>query len=98
MCNIGGDFKKTNFGLTPWKGQGSLVNQAYRQPRLAADRQAKSAAAQEAQRQARISANVADINSAFNGREGQYAELGNALRERLNTQLGQKRAEAVRKP
>lgn len=100
MCNIGKDLKNTNLGLTPWKGEGSLINQAYIKPGKEAKREARNAAeaAQmaEEERQARISANVADINSAFAGREGQYAALGNALRERLNQQLGLQRQNAER--
>jgi len=57
---------------------------------------ASNAAQAEAERLARISGNVADINSAFSGREAQYDQLGDALRERLNTQLGQQRADATR--
>lgn len=94
MCNAGKEFKKTVF--SPWKGEASLSNQLYRKPRLAAEKQAKGAAAAEAARMERVSANVKDINSAFEGREGQYNQLGDALRERLNTQLGQQRADATR--
>jgi hypothetical protein len=94
MC--GGDLKNTNFGLMPWKGEASLVNQGYIKPRKDAEKQAKGQAAAEAQRQARISANVGDINKAFDGREAQYADLGSALRERFMQQLGQQRQEATR--
>ncbi len=51
----------------------------------------------EAERQARISGNVKNINSAIDGRAPQYAELGAALRERLNTELANKRADATRR-
>lgn len=61
-----------------------------------AEKAAKGAAAQEAARQALITKNVGDINSAFAGREGQYADFENALRERLNTQLGEQRKVATR--
>lgn len=54
------------------------------------------AAAAEAARQGRISANVAGINSAYDGREPQYAQLGDALRERLNAELGRQRKDAAR--
>jgi hypothetical protein len=64
--------------------------------KTAAKKAAKNAAAQEAERLARISANVADINSAFDGRQGQYDELGNALRERFGTQLSEQRRDATR--
>jgi hypothetical protein len=50
----------------------------------------------EAERHARISGNVKNINSAFDGRAPQYAQLGEALRERLNTELAHKRGEATR--
>lgn len=97
MCdNPFEDIKKTNFGLTPWKGEGSLVNQAYIKPRKAADAAAKSAKQLEAERIARISSNVADINSAFDGRESQYADLGGALRERFGAQLAEQRKDATR--
>lgn len=55
----------------------------------------RAAAAEEA-RQGRISANVTGINSAFAGREPQYAQFTDALRQRLNTQFGQQRAQATR--
>jgi len=54
------------------------------------------AAAAETARQGRISGNVKDINSAFSGRQPQYDQLGAALRERLNTDLGRQRATANR--
>lgn len=57
--------------------------------------EARAAAAEEA-RQGRISANVKGINSAFAGREPQYAQFTDALRQRLNTQFGQQRAQATR--
>jgi hypothetical protein len=98
MC--GGDLQKTNFGLTPWKGEGSLINQAYIKPGQKAKKEAKNAAdaarMAEEERQGRISSNVQNINSAFAGREGQYASLGQALRERLNQQLEIQRGNAQR--
>jgi hypothetical protein len=54
------------------------------------------ATAAETARQGRISGNVKDINSAFSGRQPQYDQLGTALRERLNTDLGRQRATANR--
>jgi hypothetical protein len=48
------------------------------------------------QRQANISGNVRDINSAYDGREPQYADLGAALRERLGTELERQRKDATR--
>lgn len=56
----------------------------------------RRAAQTEADRQKRISTNVAGINSAFSGRQPQYDALGAALRERLNTNLGRQRADATR--
>jgi hypothetical protein len=47
-------------------------------------------------RQARIGSNVADINSAFDGREPQYVKLGQALRERLNEGIDLQRRDAAR--
>lgn len=101
MCkNVLGDFGKTGGGLMPWKGQASLVNQAYLKPAQETKQRAKDAAAQaaqmEAERQATISKNVAGINSAFAGREGQYTDFENALRESLGAKLGQQRDVATR--
>jgi len=56
----------------------------------------KKAEQAEAARQSQISSNVMGINSAFAGREPQYADLGNAVRSRLGTELDQKRGEATR--
>jgi hypothetical protein len=56
----------------------------------------RRAAAAEAARQERISGNVSQINSAFAGREPQYAQLGAALRERLNNDLTRQRGTATR--
>lgn len=56
----------------------------------------KRAAATEAERQGRITTNVANINSAFAGREPQYQQLGDALRKRLNDQLSLQRGQATR--
>ncbi len=50
----------------------------------------------EAERQARISGNVKDINSAFDGREGQYVKFGDALRTRLNEGVALQRDNAAR--
>lgn len=60
------------------------------------DKATKRAEQAEAARQAQISGNVGSINAAFRGREPQYADVGNALRSRLNTELAQKRGEASR--
>jgi hypothetical protein len=94
MC--GEDFSKTSGGLMPWKGDASLVNQMYLKPHDAAKKAAKGAAATEAARQARISGNVGDINAAFNGREPQYNQFGDALRTRLNEGVNLQRQKAER--
>lgn len=60
------------------------------------DKATKRAEQAEAQRQAQISGNVQSINSAFAGREPQYAQFSDALRQRLNTQFGQQRQLATR--
>ena len=46
-----------------------------------------SAAEMEAERQARISGNVAQINNAYAGREKQYADYANAIREKYTNDL-----------
>lgn len=56
----------------------------------------KAAERSEAARSARVSSNVSRINSAFAGRESQYADFVNALREQANTQLGRLRTDAAR--
>jgi hypothetical protein len=60
------------------------------------DKATKRAEQAEAQRQSQISGNVQSINRAFAGREPQYAQFTQALRERLNTQFGQQRQAATR--
>ena len=69
---------------------------SHTQARGDAKKAAATAKAAEDARQGRISGNVADINSAFAGRQGQYDALGAALRERLNGQLALQRGEATR--
>jgi hypothetical protein len=66
------------------------------QRRADAKRAADEAKATEAARQARISGNVKDINAAFNAREPQYIELGDALRARLNEGVQLQRENAER--
>lgn len=61
-----------------------------------AKRAQKAAEQQEADRQGRIAGNVTDINSAFNGREPQYAKFGEALRARLNEGINVQRTNAAR--
>lgn len=60
------------------------------------DKATKRAEQAEAARQAQISGNVQAINRAFAGREPQYAQFSQALRDRLNTQFNQQRALATR--
>jgi len=60
------------------------------------DKATKAAERQEAERQARISGNVAGINKAFKGREPQYADFSAALREQYGNVLGRQRADATR--
>lgn len=50
----------------------------------------------EAERQARISKNVADINSAFTGRESQYQKYADALRTKYTDDLNRQYADAGR--
>lgn len=61
-----------------------------------AARARNEAKAAEAERSARITRNVNDINSAFGGREVQYADLGSALRERFGEALAKQRGDAQR--
>lgn len=60
------------------------------------DGAAKRAEKAEAARQSQISSNVKGINQAFAGREPQYAQFSDALRNRLNTQFNQQRQVATR--
>jgi len=55
-----------------------------------------AAAAAEAARQARISGNVTDINTAFGGREDQYTDFVSAIRELYGADLGRQQQEAAR--
>jgi hypothetical protein len=67
------------------------------QRRADAKRASSEAKAAEAARQARISGNVKDINSTFDAREPQYAQLGEALRGRLNEGVQLQQQNAARK-
>ena len=60
------------------------------------DKATKRAEQAEAARQSQISSNVKGINQAFAGREPQYAQFTQALRDRLNTQFNQQRQLATR--
>jgi hypothetical protein len=60
------------------------------------DDAAKAAQKAEAERQAQISTNVKAINSAFAGRQPQYADLGAALRARYGAELERQRGVATR--
>jgi hypothetical protein len=55
-----------------------------------------SAAELEAQRQARITKNVSDINSAYAGRERQYADFAKALQTKYTGDLSRQYADANR--
>lgn len=50
----------------------------------------------ERQRQATIAKNVEDINSAFSGREGQYADFIGARRKQYGDELGRQQKTAAR--
>lgn len=56
----------------------------------------KAAAAQEQQRASTISSNVNAIDSAFNGRGGQYSDYAKALRTQYQTELGRQQGIAQR--
>lgn len=57
---------------------------------------AAAAERQEAERQARISGTVKDINSAFAGRDGQYAAAADAVRQNLTKQLTRQKTDTAR--
>lgn len=57
---------------------------------------AEAAARAEAERQATISANVGRINSAYAGRENQYADFIDALRKTYGTELTRQQTDASR--
>lgn len=50
----------------------------------------------ERTRQASIAKNVSDINSAFAGREGQYADFASARRKQYGDELGRQQKDAAR--
>lgn len=56
----------------------------------------RAAQAQENQRQATIGKNVSDINSAFSGREGEYANYKTNLQGQYQTELNRQQALAAR--
>jgi hypothetical protein len=60
------------------------------------NRAAKQAEAAEAERQARISRSVGDINAAFQGREAQYTGVADAVRQSLGKQLQKQQSDAAR--
>lgn len=70
-----------------------LVGDAFVNPE---DTTAKDAAAAEAERQKRISANVAAINDAYGGREAQYKSFADALRQRYTGDLNRQYSDANR--
>lgn len=60
------------------------------------DKAAKAAERAENERQARITGNVSQINSAFAGRESQYRKFVEALRANYGTTLNRQQADATR--
>lgn len=60
------------------------------------DKASKEAKRAEERRQQTITGNVRQINSAFAGREPQYAELGAALRDYLNSDLARQQKDITR--
>lgn len=72
------------------------IDITHSQARRDAAAAAADAKATEAARQARISGNVKNINSAFDSREPQYAQLADALRARLNEGVNLQRQSATR--
>lgn len=60
------------------------------------DHSAEAAAAAEAERQATISGNVGRINSAYEGREGQYGNFLDALRKTYSNELNRQQTDASR--
>jgi hypothetical protein len=97
MCDLERNFEAGLSGDIEGKWEGhqdsaaSLTGKKAREEAKSATKRAEQA---EAERQARISGNVASIESTFNGREGQYKSFGDALRARLNegVQLQQQNA------
>jgi hypothetical protein len=56
----------------------------------------RAAAAQEAARQATVGKNVSDINSAFRGRTGEYADFRKNLQNQYQTELNRQQGIAAR--
>jgi hypothetical protein len=56
----------------------------------------RAAAAQEAARQATVGKNVSDINSAFQGRTGEYGDFRKNLQAQYQTELNRQQAIAAR--
>lgn len=73
-----------------------IIRQKYISPALKHKNPAKAAAAAEAARQAAISENVGRINSAYAGREGQYADFVDALRKTYGTEVNRQQTDAAR--
>lgn len=97
MCFGGaGKFLPGGSGSVGGVNVGDPLDLFHGQARRDASKAAADAKAAEDARQGRITKNVGDINSAFVGRQGQYDQLGAALRERLNGQLALQRGEATR--
>lgn len=91
MC-LPGD-EQANVGGVNWSDP---IDITHRQARRDAASAAAEAKATEAARQGRISGNVKDINTAFDSREPQYAQLTDALRTRLNEGVNLQRTKAIR--
>lgn len=91
---VGSGKKATDTGPLTFKNsvdEGNVMGINPKKP--AAD---TSAAALEAERQARISKNVGDINSAFGNRQGQYDAYLAAVRKNLGSQLTKQQGVASR--
>lgn len=90
MCGLPGN-ERDNHGGINFSDPLDLTHSQARRDAASASGKADAA---EAARQGRITGNVKDINSAFDAREPQYSQLGEALRARLNegVQLQQKNA------
>ena len=99
MCDVGKNFEAGLSGDIggKWKNhQKGWSDLSGKTARNQAKKSAADAAQMEAERQARITWNVGDINAAFAGREPQYEQLGAALRDYLNGQLSRQRADITR--
>lgn len=92
MCGLPGNTNDVHGGIN-FSDPLDLTHSQARRDAASASKKAEEA---EAARQARISGNVKDVNSAFDNREGQYAQFSDALRSRLNEGVGIQRDNAKR--